>query len=100
MPNRIKRRFEVSPNRPVTRRTPAERGYDAAWRKLRAVYVAEHPLGEDCLDEGVTNPEYIEVDHVIPIAIRPDLRLELTNLRRLCRRHHKLKTDEERNSGR
>src|SRR5689334_15174247 len=96
MPNRIKRRSDVSPNRPVTRRTPAERGYDTLWRKVRAAYVADHPLCEDCLDEGVTNPEYIEVDHVIPIHVRPDRRLDMTNLRSRCRRHHKLKTDEDR----
>ncbi len=95
MPNRIKRRCDVSPNRPATRQTPAERGYDTLWRNVREAYFADHPLCEDCLDEGVPNPEYIEVDHVIPIHIRPDLRLDMTNLRSRCRRHHKLKTDED-----
>jgi hypothetical protein len=28
----------------------------------------------------------------VPITERPDLRLDLTNLRSLCRRHHQLKT--------
>ena len=51
------------------------------------------PFCEDCLQEGIRNDEDIEVDHVIPIDVRPDLRLEITNLRSRCRRHHRLKTN-------
>jgi len=95
MPNRIPTRCQRTPNRPVTRRTPAERGYDALWRKLREAHVADHPLCEDCLEEGVTNPEFLEVDHVIPIDVRPDLRLDPANLRSRSRKHHKLKADQD-----
>ena len=48
----------------------------------------EHPLCEDCLEEGIVTPEHIEVDHVTPIEVRPDLRLDPANLRSRCRRHH------------
>jgi 5-methylcytosine-specific restriction enzyme A len=77
------------------RGTPAERGYDEAWRRLRASYYREHPLCEDCLDEGVYSPEGIEVDHVIPIHVRPDRRLDGTNLRSRCVTHHRRKTQQD-----
>ena len=83
--------------RPADKRrgTSAARGYDARWRKVRALYYQRHPLCEDCLEEGRLTDQGIEVDHVIPIAVRPDLRLALENLRSLCRRHHKRKTDRD-----
>ncbi len=74
------------------RGTPAERGYDAHWRRLRAVHLEEHPVCEDCLEQGRLNDCHLEVDHVIPISVRPDLRLDSNNLRTLCRRHHAQKT--------
>lgn len=95
MPHRLKTRHQVTPHRPVTRGTSRERGYDTAWQKVRDLYIAEHPLCEDCLEENIVNPEHIEVDHVIPIDVRPDLRLDMTNLRSRCRRHHKRKTDRD-----
>ena len=89
--------------RPADRRrgTAAQRGYDRRWRKLRRWYITEHPLCEDCQEEGLITFTNIEVDHVIPISVRPDLRLDADNLRSRCRRHHKLKTDaDERQYGR
>jgi 5-methylcytosine-specific restriction endonuclease McrA len=81
--------------RDVRRATNTQRGYDAAWRKKRAEYIKAHPLCEDCLEIGKVNGRNIEVDHIIPIEVRPDLRLEDSNLRSRCRRHHKLKTDQD-----
>jgi 5-methylcytosine-specific restriction protein A len=81
---------------PAERRRPTapERGYDSRWRKLRTWYIKRHPLCEDCWDEeGVVNARDIEVDHIIPIKVRPDLRLEATNLRSRCRSHHQRKTN-------
>jgi len=74
------------------RGTAAQRGYDADWKKLRDWYVRQHPLCEDCLEEGIVNGKSIEVDHVIPIDVKPELRLDANNLRSRCRRHHRLKT--------
>ena len=81
--------------RPADQRrgTPAERGYDARWYKLRAWYIRRHPLCADCLEEGVVNATSIEVDHVIPVSVRPDLRLDASNLRSRCRKHHSRKTE-------
>jgi len=83
--------------RPSERRrgTPAERGYDHHWRKLQQAYIAEHPLCEDCLDDDTINAWNLEVDHILPIEVRPDLRLCWDNLRTRCRQHHSLKTLED-----
>ena len=73
-----------------------QRGYDAAWQKLRAWYIREHPFCEDCLEQGVFTTWRVEVDHIIPISVRPDLRLDPDNLRTRCQYHHKRKTAEDR----
>ena len=54
------------------------------WRKLRAKAIQE--LGPTCYACGSTTR--IHIDHVIPIAERPDLALDLRNLRPLCQRCH------------
>ncbi|TWU03060.1 HNH endonuclease [Symmachiella macrocystis] len=101
-PNTTRDRFCDDHNREASHRwsderrgTPAQRGYDERWRKVRRIHIKRHPYCEDCLDDGVVNTRNLEVDHVIPIDVRPDLRLDLDNLRTRCRRHHKLKTDED-----
>jgi 5-methylcytosine-specific restriction enzyme A len=73
------------------RGSAAQRGYDHAWTLLRQRKVRQDPLCEDCLLEGRTTPA-AEVDHVIPIAKDPSLRLEISNLRSLCKSHHVRKT--------
>ncbi|MGV8832968.1 MAG: HNH endonuclease [Devosia sp.] len=68
-----------------TRPTAAQRGYDGAWRKLRAAYIAAHPVCEICGKPAT------DVDHIQPIATHPHLRLEWTNLRALdhaCHSRH------------
>ncbi len=84
--------------RPADQRrgTSAQRGYDSAWRRLRQWYVRQHPFCEDCLKDGIYTTTLIEVDHVVPIDVRPDLRLDSNNLRSRCRRHHQLKSLEDR----
>ena len=74
------------------RATPAERGYDARWRRLRAWYIRQHPLCEDCLEEGIVCATAIEVDHILPISVRADMRLDASNLRSRCHMHHRRKT--------
>ena len=67
------------------------RGYDGEWRMLRA-----HILK---LDNGGHSTVYCScgqlatvVDHIIPIAERPDLRLDPANLRPMCKRCHDRRT--------
>lgn len=75
------------------RGTAQQRGYDYRWSKLRNWWIRKHPLCQDCMDEGITNNEQLEVDHVIPFMGKDDpLRLDTTNLRTRCKRHHRIKT--------
>jgi len=76
------------------RGTPAERGYDAAWQEVRAVYLYGSPFCLDCADQHRMRPA-TEVHHVKPIAARPDLRLDSSNLRGMCKPCHSRITSEE-----
>lgn len=67
-----------------------------AWRRLRQQrLMIDHGLCRDCLKEQKITPA-TEVDHIIPIRVRWDLRLTLSNLRSLCHRCHMIKTAEDR----
>jgi 5-methylcytosine-specific restriction protein A len=69
------------------RESASARGYDVAWRRLRLVVLAEEPLCRFCQTRGLVVAAS-EVDHVVPISIRADLRLVRANLRPLCRPSH------------
>lgn len=69
------------------RGSAASRGYDAAWRALRKAKLAADPLCWWCLREGILTPANT-VDHIIPIADRPELRLVWSNLRSGCKPCH------------
>lgn len=77
--------------RDLARGSAAERGYDGAWHRLRRAYLATHPLCAECQRAGRVRAAE-EVDHVIPIAERPDLRLVWSNLQSLCKPCHRRKT--------
>ena len=64
----------------------SQRGYDSAWRKCRALFLLKHPK---CV---VCNARAVDVDHVLSIAERPDLRLSWSNLRSMCHEHHSQRT--------
>jgi len=53
------------------------------WTELRNRYVAEHPRCEAC---GSTRS--LNVHHVAPFHLHPELELDPTNLITLCREHH------------
>lgn len=56
--------------------------------------IRDHGLCQDCLlEQRITTA--VPVDHIIPIKVRWDLRLVLSNLRSLCNRHHAIKTAED-----
>src|SRR6185312_867742 len=75
------------------RGTKTERGYDAAWRRLRIAFLSQHPLCEcdDCAARGRQLLAEV-VDHRISIAERPDLRLDWDNLRAMSKRCHDRRT--------
>ncbi len=67
-------------------RTATERGYDPEWRRLRRVVLLEEPTCRNCGEIAT------EVDHIKPVAQRPDMRLVRANLQALCKPCHKTKT--------
>lgn len=75
----------------ATRASAAERGYDAAWRRVRKDYLKAHPM---CSAAGCAAPA-TDVDHIESIADRPDLRLSWSNLRSFCHSHHSQRTARE-----
>lgn len=75
------------------------RGYDKAWYRFRTRIVAER--GCRCEQCGclvtlrrheIPGVPVAHLDHIVPIAERPDLRLEPTNVRVLCEPHHNART--------
>jgi 5-methylcytosine-specific restriction enzyme A len=58
------------------------------WRALRARFLKYHPT---CTKTGCGQPA-TEVDHIESIDVRPDLRLEWSNCRAYCHRHHSQRT--------
>lgn len=77
-----------------TRGNARQRGYTAAWDRLRAAYRLAHPLCAQCLREGRTTIA-VDVDHIQPIG-RGGALLDESNLQSLCRRCHNIKTASER----
>lgn len=72
-----------------TRRSPAERGYDADWRALRKQFLRENSR---CC---VCGQKASHVDHIIPIVEDPTKRLDRNNLRAMCAAHHNQRTARE-----
>lgn len=81
--------FQPAPA-PERRESAAVRGYDRAWARLRKQYLTEHPL---CVfqhhpyAQGRCEQVAVEVDHVTPIGSGGG-RLDVTNLRAVCRSCH------------
>ena len=65
------------------------------WRKCRDKYVKQNPLCEKCKENGKT-VEADEVDHIIPVKVRFDLRFDFENLQSLCKRCHSIKSRKDR----
>ena len=75
------------------RGSSAQRGYDAQWRKLRKMVLAQHPLCVDPFGIHAERGEVVEateVDHVVPLRAGGANNFE--NLQALCKRCHSRKT--------
>ena len=65
------------------RGTPAERGYDADWRRVRKI-----ALERDAYTCRECREPATDVHHKITVALAPHLRLDLDNLISLCKPCH------------
>jgi len=81
------------------RGTSTERGYDGDWRRCRAAFLGQNPLCKFCEQRGLLVAA-AEIDHVRTIAEAPELRLDFSNLRALCRPCHARRTALEQSFGR
>lgn len=69
--------------RNASRGTTAQRGYGSDWERVRLAKLAANPICEirtECQGAIAT-----QVDHIVPIERRPDLRLEWANLQSCCK---------------
>jgi 5-methylcytosine-specific restriction endonuclease McrA len=63
---------------------------DPRWTRIRLVVLARD--GYRCTEPGPRHSHTLDVDHIEPWTMRPDLAFDLANLRTLCRLHHNRKT--------
>ena len=84
--------FEKAVAREYERRrgSPSKRGYDSQWQRVRAIKLAEQPLCEDCLAEGVITLA-TEVHHVDKGAAAQGMH-DVARLLSLCKKHHSMRT--------
>jgi 5-methylcytosine-specific restriction endonuclease McrA len=76
----------------LRRGTPTQRGYDRDWMRVaRERREADNWLCQPCLAVGRITASN-EVDHMIPLHVRPDWRLEVGNTQVICRCCHRRKT--------
>lgn len=65
------------------------------WQKVRDMALNRNPLCVECEKAGIIETAK-DVDHIVPLAVRPDLAFDLDNLQGLCRACHNRKTSEGR----
>ena len=76
------------------RGTRQQKGYDSWWERIRLVVLERDLyLCRECQQHGVITSldRSAPVDHIIPISDKPAARLDMANLRALCRACHEFK---------
>lgn len=88
-PPRAKHQIRVAESRPNAYRRGYTDGRHRAWRKavlVRDAYTCRH-CARVCGKKGEAH-----ADHIVPVAVRPDLRYEVDNGQCLCASCHSRKT--------
>jgi 5-methylcytosine-specific restriction protein A len=97
MARRIKRRSELKTHvgrsdLDARRGTSRDLGYDHHWQRVAKLRrEADNHLCQLCLAENRLTPSS-DVDHIVPLHVRLDWRLEFDNTQVICRPHHRKKT--------
>ena len=68
-----------------TRGTTSEQGYGITWQKVRKIHLLNHPLCEDCKQQGIVKPA-LEVHHIV--ELKRGGTNEDYNLQSLCKSCH------------
>lgn len=63
------------------------RGYDSAWDRLSKAWRLGHPHCAECAQRGSVRRCDL-VDHMVPVADQPELRLDRNNIWSLCQHCH------------
>jgi 5-methylcytosine-specific restriction protein A len=77
------------------RGSSAARGYSSDWTKLRNIFINENPLCAHCLARGEIKAATL-VDHIVPVRVAPERRLDKTNLQSLDDACHAIKSEGDR----
>lgn len=64
----------------------------AKWSLFRKYILAQRPLCEECLANGVTTGKSLELHHKLKTAVRPDLFFDEQNIEVLCKQCHSVRT--------
>ena len=73
---------------------PYQRGYNSEWRRARALFLADHPICEECKREGKASAATV-VDHIVPHKGNKALFWDESNWQALCKHCHDVKTAKE-----
>jgi len=79
----------------ATPKRPVGRDYKDGWREYRERYLRAYPA---CCEPGCDRPA-TEVDHIVAVKVAPDRRLDPTNCRPYCKRHHSARTARDQGFG-
>jgi 5-methylcytosine-specific restriction endonuclease McrA len=84
---RSRRHADAEYNR--ARRDPAVAGIHGSvrWQAVRAQVLRDEPVCRECARRGMTEPA-TQVDHVVPVAVAPELAFDPTNCQPVCTACH------------